>query len=207
MEVKDRILSKAADLFTRYGIKSITMDEIASQLGISKKTIYQFFKDKDEMVAAIIEQEIATSEKECMDFRNKAADAVHEIFLALDDMEELLKYLNPLLLYDLEKFHPTSFAKLKEYKNKFIYDMLVGNLTWGIEDGIFRTNFNKDIIARQRIEASFLIFNPEVFPHTRYHIVDVNYELSMFYLYGVVNDKGKQLIEKYNAERNKKSSQ
>src|SRR6202000_2790704 len=67
MDVKERILSKAADLFMRYGIRSITMDEIASQLGISKKTIYQFFTDKDDLVSAVIEREISANEMECVE--------------------------------------------------------------------------------------------------------------------------------------------
>ena len=81
MEVKDRILVKAADLFCRYGIRTITMDEIASQLGISKKTIYQFFTDKDDMVSAVIDQEISHNEMECNYFRDSAKDAVQQIFL------------------------------------------------------------------------------------------------------------------------------
>ena len=79
MDVKERILTKAADLFMRYGIRSITMDEIANQLGISKKTIYQFFTDKDDMVSAVIEQEIKRNEAECIQFRDGAADAVDGI--------------------------------------------------------------------------------------------------------------------------------
>src|SRR5579872_1064742 len=103
MDVKERILAKAADLFIRYGIRSITMDEIASQLGISKKTIYQFFTDKDDMVAAVIEKEIQKDEMECVQFREQAEDAVQQIFLAMESLEEMLRYANPLMLYDLEK--------------------------------------------------------------------------------------------------------
>src|ERR1700724_3485388 len=97
-ESKDRILEKATDLFMRYGIRSITMDEIAAQLGISKKTIYQFFTDKDDMVMAVIDQEIQKNELECIQFRDQAENAVHQIFLALESLEEMLKYTNPLML-------------------------------------------------------------------------------------------------------------
>src|SRR6185437_7363945 len=82
VEMKKRILSKTADLFMRYGIRSITMDEIAANLGISKKTIYQFFTDKEALVYAVIEQEIGKNEIECANFRIDALDAVHEIFSA-----------------------------------------------------------------------------------------------------------------------------
>ena len=80
MEHKERILEKATDLFMRYGIRSITMDEIAAQLGISKKTIYQFFTDKDAMVEAVVNEETKRNEEDCRQFSAAAENAVHEIF-------------------------------------------------------------------------------------------------------------------------------
>ena len=206
MDVKERILTKAADLFCRYGIRTITMDEIASQLGISKKTIYQFFTDKDDMVSAVIEQEIQRNELECGNFRDAAADAVYQIFLALESLEEMLKYTNPLMLYDLEKHHPVSFQKLREYKYRFLHQVIIENLEWGISTDLYRADIDKDIVAKARIETAFLVFNPDVFPHTRYRISEVNFELAMLFLHGVTTDKGKQLIEIYTAERNQKLS-
>lgn len=201
MEVKQRILSKAAELFMRYGIRSITMDEIASQLGISKKTIYQFFTDKDDLVSAVVETEINTNEVECLEFRDKAADAVHEIFIAVEDLDELLKYMNPLLLYDLEKHHPRAFLKLKEYKYQFLYQAILENLRRGIGEGIYRTDIPLDIAAKYRIESVFVVFNSDLFPTTRYKISAVNFELAMLFLYGIVTPGGKELMEKYNTER------
>jgi AcrR family transcriptional regulator len=206
MEVKERILAKAADLFLRYGIRSITMDEIAAQLGISKKTIYQFFTDKDDMVAAVIELEIRKNENECNLFRDQAENAVHQIFLALESLEEMLKYTNPLMLYDLEKHHPRSFRKLKEYKYQFLYGMIAANIQWGMEEELYRPDIQRDIVAKSRIELAFLVFNPDVFPHSRYKMSEVNYELAILFLHGVTTAKGKKLIEKYTTERNKKLS-
>jgi len=206
MEVKERILIKAADLFMRYGIRSITMDEIASQLGISKKTIYQFFTDKDDMVSAVIDLEIKRNEKECIQFKNDAVDAVHENFLALEDLDEMLKYMNPLMLYDLEKHHPRAFLKLKEYKYQFLYQAILDNLRRGIHEGVYRTDIQLDIVAKNRIESAFLVFNPDLFPHTRYKMSEVNFELAMLFLHGITIAKGKKLIEKYTNERNKKPS-
>ena len=206
MEVKERILGKAADLFMRYGIRSITMDEIATQLGISKKTIYQFFTDKDELVGAVIDQEIKKNEKECVELREHSENAVHQIFIAQESFEEILKYTNPLMMYDLEKHHPRSFRKIRDYKYQFLYQTIVDNLEWGIEGRIYRRDIQVDIAAKARIENAFLVFNADVFPHSRYRMMEVNYELSLLFLYGVVNDEGKLLIEKYTTERNKKLS-
>jgi TetR/AcrR family transcriptional regulator, cholesterol catabolism regulator len=206
VEVKERILAKSADLFMRYGIRSITMDEIATTLGISKKTIYQFFTDKDDLVFAVIEQEIGKNEDECLQFRNEALDAIHEIFLAVEDLEELLAYTNPLMLYDLEKYHPRAFQKIKEYKYQFLHDATTENLRRGIEEGLYRKDIQKDIVAKSRVESAFLVFNIDLFPHSRYSMSEVNFELALLFLHGVANGKGKQLIEKYTTERNKKLS-
>ena len=206
MDPKERILGKAADLFLRYGIRSITMDEIATQLGISKKTIYQFFTDKDDMVSAVIDREIHKNEVECVEFRKIAENAVHQIFMAQDSVEEMLKYTNPLMLYDLEKHHPRAYQRLKEFKYQFLYQILMDNLQWGMGEGVYRADLERDIVVKARIEAAFLVFNPDVFPHTRYKVAEVAYELAILFLHGVVNDKGKTLIEKYTTERNKKLS-
>ena len=190
----------------RYGIRSITMDEIAAQLGISKKTIYQFFTDKDDMVSAVIDLEIKKNEMDCIEFRNQSENAVHQIFLALESLEELLKSTNPLMLYDLEKHHPRSFKKLKEFKYEFLYRIILDNLQWGITEELYRPDIQLDITTKGRIEAAFLVFNLDLFPHSRYKISEVNYELSMLFIHGVVSAKGKTLIEKYTIERNKKLS-
>ena len=206
MEVKERILTKAAELFMRYGIRSITMDEIAAQLGISKKTIYQFFTDKDDMVTAVIDQEIHKNEDECVQFREDADNAVHQIFLALESLEEMLKYTNPLMLYDLEKHHPRSFNKLREYKYRFLYKVILENLQAGIAEENYRPDINLDVAVKWRIESAFLVFNPDLFPHSKYQISEVNFELAILFLHGVTTAKGKKLIEKYTTERIKKSS-
>lgn len=206
MEVKERILEKAGDLFKRYGIRSITMDEIAAQLGISKKTIYQFFTDKDEMVSAVIEQEVQRNEKECIGLREQSTDAVNQIFRAVESSEELLQAMNPQILYDLEKHHPRAFKKLRDYKYQFLYKEIMDNLLWGLEDGLYRKELNLEMLTRTRIELAFLPFNPDVFPHNRYRINELNFELSMHFLYGITTLSGRQLIEKYLIERNEKSS-
>jgi AcrR family transcriptional regulator len=206
MEVKERILGKAADLFMRYGIRSITMDEIAGQLGISKKTIYQFFTDKDEMVESVITQEIEQNEGECLQFRDAAENAVHEIFIAQESMQVMLQTMSPLILYDLEKHHSQTFKKFKEYKYQFLYTMLKENLQRGVSEELYRPEINMDIVAKQRIESAFMVFNQDIFPLNRYKISELSDDLALLYLHGVTTAKGKKLIEKYSTERNKKLS-
>jgi len=117
-----------------------------------------------------------------------------------------LRSINPLVMYDLEKHHPRSYKRVKEFKNQFLYQVLMDNLQWGVAEGIYRPDLDMEIVVKARIENAFLVFNPDVFPHSRYKVVEVDYELVILYLHSIVTDKGKQLIEKYTTERNKKTS-
>jgi TetR/AcrR family transcriptional regulator, cholesterol catabolism regulator len=203
MENKERILEKATQLFMHYGIRSITMDEIAAQLGISKKTIYQFFTDKDAMVDAVVSEEVKRNEEGCLYFSSSAENAVHEIFLAMDSMQELLKAMNPQLIHDMEKHHPAAYKRLKQYKYQFLYTMIKENMERGIRENLYRNDLNIDLVSRHRIETAFMPFNQEVFPQNKYPMNQTCQELAILYLHSICNVKGKELIEKYLNERQK----
>ena len=203
MENKERILEKATQLIMRYGIRSITMDEIAAQLGISKKTIYQFFTDKDAMVEAVVDEEMKQNEQECREFSLTAENAVHEIFQAMEGIEEMLKTMNPQLIHDLEKHHPAAFKRLKQYKYQFLYAIIMENLQRGIRENLYRTDLNADITSRHRIETAFMPFNQEAFPNNKYPMAQTCLELAVLFLHSICNPEGKKLIEKYLNERNK----
>ena len=203
MENKERILQKATDLFMRYGIRSITMDEIAAQLGISKKTIYQFFTDKDAMVEAVVNEEMKNNEEGCRIFSQSAQNAVHEIFLAMDGMQEMLKTMNPQLMYELEKHHPAAYKRLKQYKYQFLFTIVKENLQRGANEEIYRTGLNIELITRHRIESAFMPFNSEAFPQNKFPMNQTCQELAVLFLHSICNEKGKKLIEKYLNERQK----
>jgi len=185
----------------RYGIRSITMDEIASQLGISKKTIYQFFTDKDEMVEGVVDNHIHENEEKCYRFREASENAISEIFLAVDETEEMLKAMNPLIMYDLEKHHPKAHKKFWDHIHRFMYKMIHENLQRGISEGLYRENFNQDIACKHRLASAFMGFNQDIFPHNRYKISEVVRELAMLFVNSIASDRGRALIEKYSTER------
>src|SRR5687768_7244981 len=120
MEIRDRIKQKAEELFRKYGIRSITMDEIASQLGISKKTIYQYFADKHQLVEAVITDIINYNQGQCKCYSEDATNAVHEVFLLMDLIKESFEDLNPTVFYDMERSHPNAWQKFLSHKNQFI---------------------------------------------------------------------------------------
>lgn len=203
MEIKDRIKGKADELFRIYGIKTITMDEIAGQLGISKKTIYQAYADKDELVDAVICEMIGYNQQSCTAHQSKADNAIHEVFLAMEMIQEMFANFNPSILYDMQRNHPVTFDKFSKHKHTFLFQVIKDNVKRGIKEELFREDVNPDVVSKIRLETMFLPFNQELFPKNKFNLVDLEKQLIEYYLFGIASIKGYKLILKYQQQRNK----
>ena len=203
MEPRERILQKAHELFNKYGIRSVTMDEIATQIGMSKKTIYQSFANKDELVDAIIEDHISKNKTRCEGDCGIADNAIHQIFLSMDMVQEMMGDVNPTIFNDLQKFHNNSFNKVNHFKDLYLYKIVYENIEWGIKDGLYRTDINIDVITKLRLASMFLPFNQDIFPLNKYNHVKVEIETIEHFLYGLATTKAHKLIAKYKIERTK----
>ena len=203
---RDRIKKATHDMVMQYGIRSVSMDDIATALGISKKTIYQYFSDKDELVAAVVQDLIQYNQQCCTNDRSIAKDAVHEVFLAMQMMQEMFENMNPSILYDLEKFHPGAFALFREHKYNFLYQVLKENFERGIREELFRDDLVIEVMIKTRLECMMLAFNQQIFPKNKFRLVDVETQLTEHYLFGIASLKGFKLILKYKQERNKQTN-
>jgi len=201
---KERIKLQATDLFMKYGIRSVSMDDIANHLGMSKKTIYQYYADKDELVDAVIEGEINHNEECCKLDQNRSENAVHELFLAMDMIVEMFRTMNTSVLHDMQKYHPRAFLKFHKHKNDYLYNVIRENLLRGIKEDIYRDDMNVNIVARFRVDSMLLVFDPEFQSKTKHNLADIEQELILLYTHGLVNTKGYKLILKYKQERTKK---
>lgn len=203
MEIQERIARKAHDLFLRYGIRSISMDEIASQLGISKKTIYQFYADKDALVDSAIDIVVSTNTSECSIHREESENPVHEILVATDMVQEMLKTMNPTIMYDLQKYHPAAYKKIADHKNEFLYKLIKENLEQGVAQQLYRPELNIEIMSRFRLASVFMMFSPDLYPLGKYNLGAVIEEVTIHFLYGITTAKGKKLVQKYLLKRQK----
>jgi AcrR family transcriptional regulator len=203
MEARERILLKANELFNRYGFRRVTMDEIALKTGMSKKTIYQSFENKDEIVNAIVEQHINKSATLCESNLCVAENAIHEVFLNMEMVQKLTEDMHPSIFEDLEKYYPIVFEKLFRHKNDFISYKISQNMKRGIEEGLYREEINIDILTKLRIETMFLPFNQQLFPYSKYKLGDIEFELIEHFIYGIATPKGQKLFKKYKEKTNK----
>ncbi|HEY0749603.1 MAG TPA: TetR/AcrR family transcriptional regulator [Chitinophagaceae bacterium] len=201
MDVKQRILLKASDLFNRYGIRSVSMDDIAAQLGMSKKTLYQYYTDKDGLVDDVFTSIMEDNKDNCCHAQQKADNALHEIYLAFEKVMKMFGEMNPSVLFDMEKYHPKSYKKFKDFQNGFLYKMLTDNLKRGIEEGLYRERIDIDVLSRYRIQSIMMPFDSEIFPNNRTQLVHIEQVLIEHFLWGIATSKGQKLIQKYFSQR------
>ena len=109
MEPQEKILKTSLELFFKYGIKRVTMDDIAKELGMSKKTIYQFYKEKDVLVDQLCQFEMLKQEKIFKEINGLAKDPIHELMLISLKMSDMMQHINPIFFIDLQKYYPNAF--------------------------------------------------------------------------------------------------
>ncbi len=184
-------------MFFRYGIKAVTMDDIARELGISKKTIYQHFPDKDaivnEGVSTHFERERCESEK----MQAEAPDPIAEVVKGSELMRQMLADMNPSMFLDLKRYYPSAWQLFIEFKNGFILDIIRKNLIKGIEEGLYRNDLKVEILARLRNEEVEMGFDPQVFPNNKFNVLDTQLALLDHFLRGIMTADGLKLYEKY----------
>ncbi|TRZ83289.1 MAG: TetR/AcrR family transcriptional regulator [Sediminibacterium sp.] len=195
--MQDRILNKARELMFQTGVKHVTMDDLATQLGISKKTIYQFFKDKDALVSSVVEFELANHALLCNQSMEAADNAVHEIFLLMSVIQEMFNRMNPLALFEIEKYYPLAFDKIKKHKDDFIFSMISDNLEKGITEGLYRKDVDVTILSKYRLETSLIPFNIHVFHPSKFDMLKVNLQIIEHFVYGVATLEGHKLMDAY----------
>lgn len=195
--MKEKIIEGAGNLFVRYGIRSVSMDDIANNLAISKKTLYQYFKDKDDVVSqatmAIIEKDRGVF----LEMKESSANAIEELSKVSGCLRRMFDEMNPSLLFDLNKYHPDAWEYYLKYKNEFIFQMITDNLTRGVKEGNFRDDININILARLRVEQVQICFDQKVFPKDQFDFKEVQMQVFDLFLFGIVTSEGKTLYEKY----------
>lgn len=201
METKERIIQEAKNLFLRLGIRSVSMDDIATQLGISKKTVYQHFQDKDELVDRVLQMQINNMQAETTETVQSASNAIEEIFNTMDMMVKHSRNMNPMVLFDLQKYHLSSFQKFHAYKNDFLLNIISNNLKKGVEEGLYRSDIKIEILSKFRLETLMIGFNMDAFPADKYNVTEVSLVIIENFLYGLATEKGFNMIESYKNKR------
>ena len=195
--ISTKILETAGHLFLKYGVKSISMDDIAHELSISKKTIYQFFKDKNEIVC-ITSKQFLEHQKEKFDAINlDSSNAVQRLYKATLHAREIFEKMNPSILFDIKKYYKDAWQLYLDYEKDVMYQSMVTTLEDGIKEGVFRADIDVKILATLRSEEIKLAFDRDVFPDDIFNFQEVQYQLLEHFFYGIVTEEGYAILSNY----------
>lgn len=192
INIKEKIQRGAEELFMRYGVRSISMDDIARHLAVSKKTLYQHFTDKEDIVTLTCKAHLERSAHEFESIQKTSRNAIEELVQVSVCLKRNMTDMNPSLLFDLQKYHPKAWSVWLNHKNKFIRESVVRNLKQGIEEGYFRPELDPQVIASVRLELVQLAFNEEIFPREKFKLTDVQMQIFDHFVFGLLTDKGRK---------------
>ncbi|MEY4003758.1 MAG: hypothetical protein RIT07_1800, partial [Bacteroidota bacterium] len=194
MDVRERILQAAARLFMELGVRSVSMDEVAKVLSISKKTIYKHYQDKNQLVFDTISKHISEMETNTSLIMSKEDNPVLQIAKIADFVLEMNKNVHPSVLFDLQKFYPDSYSHLIEHRNRYALQSVNQNLKKGIEQGLFRNDMNRQRVARIYMCLIFSMFQNTLFEGEDHRDFRDEYiETIKYHLHAVTTEKGKSI--------------
>ncbi len=195
-------IQKIKEIYSRYGIKSVTMDDLSRELGMSKKTLYELFSDKEEVVSKVVNYMIDEQQKavdQLLEQENN--NAIDELLMLSRLIADHLKNVNPSLSYDLKKYYPRVWDDLVQFKSKTVFEYIMANFRKGIEQGIYSNDLYHEIVAFvyvARMEMYSLGGWTEL---EKYSYRDVYRTLFLYHVRGIANEKGRMHLEKL-IERN-----
>lgn len=197
MEIKERIIAKAREQFFRYGVKSVTMDDIARELGISKKTIYQHFEDKDAIVHQLMMAEMANDKCEWDVLDGSSDNVIEKIVKSMDIIRQAFAEINPSTFFDIKKYHPKTWELFQEHKQNFVMESIRKELLQGIEQGVFRADIKVEILVRMRMEQIEIGFDPQLFPPSKFSLIEVELTMLDHYIRGILTPKGLEVYQAF----------
>jgi TetR/AcrR family transcriptional regulator, cholesterol catabolism regulator len=192
MEIRERILKETGDLFVRNGIKNVTMDTIANHMGISKRTIYENFKDKDDLVESVILAGAAYHKSQCFKHVEESSNVIEAIFKIGKTNHNTFGRINPLFFIDLKKYHFNTYNKLVEHGDFRDTRLTYTLLERGQSEGLFRANLNINLV-NVFLHKMFRIVHDEEF--ASFDRDDLYESLFLSFWIGISTKKGQEVID------------
>lgn len=194
--MKEDILKKATEMFLALGFKSVTMDDIAAEMGISKKTIYQHFATKTDLVEASSMYLFDTISCGIDSIREQDNNSIEEIFVIRDFMMQHLNNEGTSPFYQLQKFFPKVFSCLRTKQFEKMNGCMKENLQRGIDKGLYRPDINVEFISRIYFTGLTGIKDNDIFPPSLFDIKETIKQYLEYHLRGIVTAKGTAILEK-----------
>lgn len=187
------LIAEAGKIFWTYGIRSVTMDDLATRMGISKKTLYQYVSDKNDLVDKVLDH-VLNEFKEHVAKASQGVNAIDELFNINSAVSVRLKNLHPSIHFDLEKYHPTAFRHMMETRRRDVRNITEKNLRRGIEEGLYRNDLNIAIISKLYVSRFEVVFDGDLFPAGKFPPEEVHWELFRYHIRGIASQEGVEYL-------------
>jgi AcrR family transcriptional regulator len=189
------IIKRVSELYLKYGIKSITMDDASRELGISKKTLYEYFKDKDDLVTQFVGHHMQKMHEEMMKLQTSQVNAIEELLIVSKFITHYLQKISPSVTYDLQKYYPEIWKNINFLQRDHIFKRIRENMVRGIKEGLYRNDLNIDIIAnfylfRMEMSQTFDLIVESKYSYEELFNTSFNYHIR-----GIANQKGIDYLE------------
>lgn len=190
-----RVLEKSREVFVKYGVKSITMDDISKELGISKKTLYTVVKDKNELIEKTSFNISDDVFRKINKLLTKKLDPISELIEIENIVCDTITSFNPSVIHQFQKYYPKIHEKLHDRQKSAILNMIKDNMKRGITDGLYRPDINVEFLARLDYSTSQNLINQDFFPAKEFEIRTIKHEYLIYHLRGIVSSKGLDIVE------------
>ncbi len=185
-------------MFMKNGVKSLTMDEIAKELGMSKKTIYQFVDNKAELVKLTLHDFLEEERAQMEGILKSSTNSIEEMIKMIEYVLQVVREFKADAMHDLQKYYPETWDMYNDYRFNFMLGLIRDNLKSGVKDGYYRKDLDTDIISKVYVLAVELLLNQEMFPSRQYTFLNIYREFLNYHLRGIVSPKGLKFIEEHN---------
>lgn len=193
---KNEIIQRAIELYLKYGIKSVTMDDVARECMISKKTLYKYVKDKVDLITQAFRKEFEIQTKRFAAISDKKLNAIEEVIEIQKKMIALIKTHNPSVEYDMYKYYPSVHRELIDKKSKFIYQVKLKNLKKGIKEGLFYDDIDIDLISKRMVILETQKIENSVVSYKEFLKPKATKEMFKYHLRAICSPKGLKILNK-----------
>ncbi|MFT6148758.1 MAG: AcrR family transcriptional regulator, partial [Saprospiraceae bacterium] len=163
METVNKIVEKSMELFMQYGLRSISMDDVARTLGISKKTLYQYVDNKADLIKKGMVKHIEEEKMILTEIHHSAENAIDEMIKTSQYVSQTLQKVNPSVIHDLQKYYQSSWELMESLHFQHTYFLIKKNIEKGIEEGFYREDVHADIVAKLYIGRIDLVVDKNLF--------------------------------------------
>jgi len=198
LETKEKILEVAMGQFTRLGVRYVTMDDIARSAGVSKKTIYQEFKDKGQLVFEAFKNSMDSDQAFFMRLHEECECPIEHFVEVSKYIRSRFSDINPLVFGEIQRYYPKSWKLFEEFKHNCAIKTIIDVLNSGRKKGYFRKEINTDILAMLRLDQISSTFDPNRFPPAKYNILEVQMAIMDHFIHGILTEKGRELFHQIN---------